>query len=387
MRVLVVGAGIAGQTLACALARRDIACDLIELRREFDIIGAGMYMQANALRAFEDIGVVAAIHAAGYPIWADHTVITDVNGEVLARMLHRHAPGEERKPIMVPIQRRALHDVLAHAVARAGIVPKMGVTVDSIEGLDTPEHPLDVTLTDGTRAHYDLVVGADGIHSKIRDLVFPGTRPEYSGFANWRVLLPRPPEVTTPRWMMGAEGKSFGMVPLSADMLYIAGVSKEPGNPRFERDDLARLCRERFTQFDGLGGELLKQVTRGEQVVYTAIEQVELPAPWHRGRVVVLGDAAHASTPFWAQGAAMAIEDVVVLARMLGDSGSIPATLSHWMTRRYDRCRYVQSGSLETGRRGHSEEPGSLEARYAYLRSGGAQADLDRRLARLAEPI
>ena len=83
----------------------------------------------------------------------------------------------------------------------------------------------------------------------------------------------------------------------------------------------------------------------------------------------------------------MAIEDVIVLARMLGDAGSIPATLSHWMTRRYDRCLYVQKGSLETGRRGHSEEPGSLEARYAYLRSGGAQADLDRRLARLAEPI
>lgn len=391
MRVLIVGAGIAGQTLACALARRNIGCDVIELRREFDIVGAGMYMQANALRAFEDIGVVAAIHAAGYPIRLDHTLAADAGGQILARLHHRLPPGEQGKPILVPIQRRALHDVLARAVEAAGITVRMGLTVEAIDERGAAAR---VAFTDGTHGDYDLVVGADGIHSRVRQLVFPAVHAEYSGYANWRVLLPRPAELVTPLWLMCDLGKSFGMVPLSADTLYIAGVTKEPGNPRFERAELARLMRERFAQFErggGLAGSLLAQVTRGEQVVYTAIEQVELPAPWHRGRVVVLGDAAHASTPFWAQGAAMAIEDAVVLARELAqardDGATLAAALARWQSRRIDRCLFVQRGSLETGRRSHSEDPGALEARYAYLRSGAAQADLDRRLARLAEPI
>lgn len=393
-RVLVVGAGIAGQTLACALARRGIACDVIELRREFDIIGAGMYMQANALRAIDDIGVVPAIHAAGYPIRLDHTLVADVDGRILARLRHRLPPGEEGKPILVPIQRRALHDVLARAVEAAGIRVRMGVTVEAI---DERDDAVRITLTDGTHRDYDLIVGADGIHSRVRQIVFPTVRAQYSGFSNWRVLLPRPAELVTPLWLMGDQGRSFGMVPLSEDTLYVAGVTSEPGNPRFERTDLARLMRERFAQFErgerggGLAGAMLAQVTRGEQVVYTAIEQVELPAPWYRGRVVVLGDAAHASTPFWAQGAAMAIEDAVVLAREVAqarDSRSpITDALPRWQVRRTERCLFVQRGSFETGRRSHSEQPGALEARYAYLSSGAAQADLDRRLARLAEPI
>lgn len=391
MRVLIVGAGIAGQTLACALARRGLACDVIELRSEFDIIGAGMYMQANALRAFDDIGVVPAIHAAGYPIHLDHTLVADVNGQILARLHHRLPPDEQGRPILVPIQRRALHDVLARAVEAAGVAVRMGCTVEAIDERDATAR---VTFTDGTHGDYDLVVGADGIHSRVRQLVYPGVRAEYSGYSNWRVLLPRPAELVTALWLMGDQGRSFGMVPLSADTLYIAGVTKEPGNPRINRDDLARLMRERFAQFErggGLAGALLAQVTHGTQVVYTAIEQVELPAPWHRGRVVVLGDAAHASTPFWAQGAAMAIEDAVVLARELAqarDAGtSLAEALARWQVRRTERCLFVQRGSLETGRRSHSEDPGALEARYAYLRSGAAQTDLDRRLARLAEPI
>ena len=116
------------------------------------------------------------------------------------------------------------------------------------------------------------------------------------------------------------------------------------------------------------------------------IEQVELPRPWHRGRVVVLGDAAHASTPFWAQGAAMAIEDTIVLARLLNVREPIETILGGWQARRTERCMFVQKGSLETGARSHSVAPGALEARYAYIRSA-AQADLDRRIAKLAEPI
>ena len=379
-RVLIVGSGIAGQTLACALARRGIACELIELRGAFDIIGAGMYMQATALRAFEDIGIVDEVIAAGWPIWDDYTIIATVNGEFIAQSQHRRMAGPTR-PIMVPIQRRALHDVLASNVVRAGVRVRMGVTVERLD--DQGSHVM-AHLTDGTREQFDLVIGADGIRSRVRELLFPEILPRYSGFSNWRVILPRPPELTHPTWMIGAGGKSFGMVPLSAEVLYIAGVSKEPGNPRFERDDLPRLCRERFAQFGGIGGALLAQVTRPEQVVYTPIEEVEMTPPWHRGRVAILGDAAHATTPFWAQGAAMAIEDAVLLARYLETDMALDALLEAWALRRYDRCSFVQKGSAAAGAGRHNESGETLEDRYAQIRVHG-QADMDRRLAKLAE--
>lgn len=111
-----------------------------------------------------------------------------------------------------------------------------------------------------------------------------------------------------------------------------------------------------------------------------------MPAPWHRGRVVVLGDAAHASTPFWAMGATMAIEDAVLLAMLLEGDQDASAVLPLWMDRRLQRCLFVQRGSMETGRRSHDESPGAMEARDNYMRNF-MQADVTKRFATLAEPF
>src|SRR5262249_15758208 len=154
-------------------------------------------------------------------------------------------------------------------------------------------------------------------------------------------------------------------------------------NPRLPADRLHELCRERFAAFSGLPGALLAQVKRPEQVVYTGIEQVALPRPWHRGRVVVLGDAAHASTPFWAQGGAMAVEDAVLLARLLGEGGPVEAALERWMARRFDRCRYVQDGSLATGERSHAEAADAPAPVLAYARTR-MQADVTQRYTKLS---
>ena len=111
-----------------------------------------------------------------------------------------------------------------------------------------------------------------------------------------------------------------------------------------------------------------------------------MPAPWHKGRVVVLGDAAHAGTPYWAMGASMAIEDAVLLAILLERNAAIAEVLPDWMARRLERCLFVQRGSMETGRRSHDESPGALEARAHYMRNL-MQSDVERRFARLAEPF
>ena len=381
MRVLIVGSGIAGQTLACALAQRGIACDLVELKPRFDIVGAGMYVQGAALRAFQDIGVVDAIVAGGSSLPDDFSLVCDEQGNELARPCYPRAAGPT-VPAVVPIRRKVLHDILASAVAARGIVVRMGTTVEAI---DMAGARVTVRFTDGSRDAYDLVVGADGVRSRVRALLFGAIEPEFTGYSNWRVILPRPPEVERTLWMMG-RGKSFGVIPIAADLVYIGGVTKEPGNPRYERERLPALCREKFAEFGGLAPRLLAQVREPAQVVYTPIEEVLLPPPWYRGRALVLGDAAHAGTPFWAMGASMAIEDSVLLAMLLERDADIDAVLPKWMDKRYARCLFVQQGSMESGRRSHDESPGAIERRNHYIRQL-MHADVEKRFAKLAEPF
>ena len=381
MRVLVVGSGIAGQTLACALARRGIGCDMVEIKPAFEIAGAGLYVQGPALRAFLDIGVVDAIIRDGEPLADDYSLACDADGNVLARPRYPRIAGPAI-PAVVPIRRKSLHDILARAVEAAGVTVRMGVTVETI---DDAGACVEVRFNDGVRGAYDLVVGADGIRSRVRTLTFGAIEPVFTGYANWRVVLPRPPGLERTTWMMG-RGKSFGIIPIAADEVYIGGVSKEPGNPRYERERLPALCREKFAEFGGFAPALLAQVNAPEQVVYTPIEEVLLAPPWHKGRVVVLGDAAHAGTPFWAMGASMAIEDAVLLAMLLEHRAPLAGTLAAWMTRRHQRCVFVQRGSMETGRRSHDEAPGALQARDHYIRNL-MHADVERRFAKLAEPF
>jgi 2-polyprenyl-6-methoxyphenol hydroxylase-like FAD-dependent oxidoreductase len=381
MRVLIVGSGIAGQTLACALARRGIACDLIEVKPAFDIAGAGLYVQGPALRAFGDIGVVDAIVQNGEPLPGDFSLACDAAGKVLATPVYPRIAGVAI-PAVVPIRRKLLHDILASAVESAGVPVRMGLSVEAITDTGAGAR---VRFTDGSAADYDLVVGTDGIRSRVRSLAFGAVEPVFTGYANWRVVLPRPQGLERTTWMMG-RGTSFGVIPIARDLVYIGGVSKEPGNPRYRREQLPALCREKFAEFGGFAPALLAQVTEPGQVVYTPIEEVLMPAPWHRGRVVVLGDAAHAGTPFWAMGASMAIEDAVLLAMLIERGGAIEAILRDWMARRHQRCLFVQKGSMETGRRSHDESPGALEARDHYIRNL-MQADVAKRFATLAEPF
>jgi 2-polyprenyl-6-methoxyphenol hydroxylase-like FAD-dependent oxidoreductase len=351
---------------------------MVEIKPRWEVAGAGMYVQGNALRALEDIGVVDDICRAGWAMRDEFTEVADAGGEVLVQARYPRIAGPDR-PVMVPMQRRALHDVLAAAVQRCGIRPRMGTSVAT---LSQQGDAVQVRFTDGSAAEYALVVGADGIRSRVRSLLFPDARPTYTGFANWRVILPRPPEARRPCWFMG-RGKSFGVIPLSEDTLYIAGVSKEPAD--FEPEARAELCRSRFAQFGGLAAQLLSQVRNPEQVVYTAIEEMHLAQPWYRGRVVVLGDAAHASTPFWSQGGAMAVEDTVLLAKLLAANDSVTTALERWMQLRYPRCQFVQEGSGQTGQRMHDDNL-TPEARTAYVRTR-LQADLDRRYAVLGREI
>jgi 2-polyprenyl-6-methoxyphenol hydroxylase-like FAD-dependent oxidoreductase len=230
-----------------------------------------------------------------------------------------------------------------------------------------------------------VLVGADGIRSQIRTHLFGAIEPTYTGFGVWRSSHAKPDSINAKIMMMGF-GTRLGLMPISRDELYMFGTTREPGKPFYPRDSWATEMRGKFAAFKGPAEALLAEITRAEQVFYTSVEEVHLNLPWSRGRVVLIGDAAHSSSPFMGQGGAMALEDAVLLAEMLNGASDIPAILTAFSTRRFDRCKFVQDVSRSVGEAGAREDAEAIAGRNKRMQAS-AQNDVDDFYARMTEPI
>ncbi|MFD0397425.1 FAD-dependent monooxygenase [Kitasatospora sp. NPDC127121] len=336
LRVLVHGGGIGGLTLATALAKRGHHVDVAELRDQLEALGVGIIQPSNALHVMREIGVLDDCLAAGFE-WEVLT-ICDPTGATLAKIPQ---PRMGDAPSNNGIPRPALAQVLATAATRAGATLRFGTTIaDLAEDADG----VDATLTDGHRGRYDLVVGFDGIGSPLRKRLY-GEKyaPEYTGFANWRVTLPRSPEVQGVVMSTGNLKAKALLTPISDDLMYLGSVFAEAEDFRPDPGHAHEQLAERLAGFGGPIAEALTQVTDPSAVVYSRISQVSVEEPWHVGRIALAGDAAHASTPHLAQGAAMAVEDALVLAQSLDAAETVPAALATWEERRRPRAMWVQA--------------------------------------------
>jgi 2-polyprenyl-6-methoxyphenol hydroxylase-like FAD-dependent oxidoreductase len=249
-------------------------------------------------------------------------------------------------PATIGMMRYALHTVLADQLARLNVPVRLDVTVSKLEQDD---NGVDIEFTDGARQRYGLVVGADGANSKIRDLAFgPQARPRYTGQVNWRATVSRPPEVEGRYSYFGPTNKS-GFNPVSQNEMYIYIVQNVPERPRWDDAVLPEMMRGLLAEFGGALGRAREEVRRPEQIICRPIFSLLLPPPWHKGRVIVIGDAAHTTTPHLASGATIAVEDAIVLASLLEKDQPLPALLDEFMQRRYDRCRMVVQNSEQLG--------------------------------------
>jgi 2-polyprenyl-6-methoxyphenol hydroxylase-like FAD-dependent oxidoreductase len=245
-------------------------------------------------------------------------------------------------PGTVGIMRGDLHAILLDAAREAGAEIRLGTTVQELGAGE-------VELSDGSARGYDLVVGADGIRSRVRELAFDGAPgPDYTGVVVWRALLHRPAEVDQFH-LYDAPRATCGLCPVSDAQMYMFAVQPQPEFERVEVDDEPALMRALLEGFSGLAGEMREQITDPEQVVRRPVEAILVPPPWHAGRTVLIGDAVHAPPPTLAAGAAIALEDAVVLAEMLdggADGAAIPETLDAFVQRRWERCRLVVEESV-----------------------------------------
>jgi 2-polyprenyl-6-methoxyphenol hydroxylase-like FAD-dependent oxidoreductase len=351
-RILVVGAGIGGLAVARVLARSGFSVEVVEREPGWDESGTGIYLPGNAIRALRALGLEHAVIARGIVIQRQR--FSDSRGRVLVEV--DLAGLWDGIGPCVALPRAVLHAVLLDGVREVPI--RMGVEV---RGLDERSGTVSVEFGDGSVSEYDLVIGADGIHSTVRRLAFGSdatARPV--GQVGWRFVTASPAQITTWSVMLGRR-TAFLTIPIGNGRVYcycdVVSTSEDSADESFGRH---------FAGFAEPVPSLINSVPSQSAVHRSTIEEVALDS-WTRERVALIGDAAHATSPNMAEGAAMALEDALVLAECLLGLGTIPSALSAFEARRRPRTDWVLA---QTHRRDRTRYLPSV-ARNAVLRAFG----------------
>ena len=354
---LIIGGGIGGLSAALALARIGVKCDVVELADA--PLGASLGISGRAAEALEELGIYTATHDAGTPFGADTTALSirDWEGTLIS-------PGPARPSWSgckdaVGIYRPVFLEIIADAALRLGVNIRKGLTTRTI--VERDDHAV-VTFTDGEQRRYDLVVGADGIGSRTREFLFPGAaKPTYSGQWSIRWMAPGS-AIEDEGWYLGPVGR-LGFYYLPQGFVYVPAVFDVPKSTRMSQDEVRSAFTKLLDSFTAPAVvELRRRLTPESLLIGRPFEWLLLPAPWYRGRTILIGDAAHATTAHMGMGGGMAVEDAVVLAQCLRAAATVDEALDSFMTRRFARVQTVVETSLALSRLEQDNAPPSESA-------------------------
>ena len=343
-KVLIIGGGFSGMAAAIELRHQGVDVDLVEIDPGWRSYGAGISLGGATLRALRRLGVLDAFLAQGAA--SDGVDIFIPTGVKVASLPTPRIAGPD-VPGNAGIMRPVLARILAEATRAAGTTVRLGCTFTHIA---QDEAGVDVGFSDGSSGRYDLVIGADGLYSKVRETLFPeAPKPRYSGQGVWRAVLPRPAEVTGTMMWLGPKLKT-GLNPVSNDEMYLFVTEDRAENTHIDTADFLPMLKGLLAQFPApLMQQVAQQLDASSQIIYRPLESLLVPAPWYRGRVVLVGDTAHATTPHMASGACIGIEDAIVLAEEVGKGGAVVDALARYQERRWERCRMVVHNSGRLG--------------------------------------
>lgn len=366
-KVLIVGAGIGGLCTASALRQVGVQVDVVEIKPTNSAPGVGFGLRTNALRALRELGIYEQCLAIGHP--SPSTFYVDRRGDHLVELpFGRRFEG---MPNNVLLPRIGFLEIAEARALELGASIRMDTTYTDF---DQDESGVTVQFSDGTTERYDVVIGFDGINSRVRrDLFGDRFDAQPSGGVAWRTALPAPDSLKDPILAQGLGGK-VGFAPLAGGMMYMIVTHGVTGRPRYDPADLPRLMHENARAIMGdsdFMADSIELILNSQSVAYTPLDVVMVPYPWFNGRVMIMGDAAHAMTPYLGSGAAMAIEDGVVFARLMDSDDSLHDVQQKFMARRYPRVKTVWDLSLQQM---HDEfdsaTPEALDRRLDHLKHG-----------------
>ncbi len=340
---VVVGAGIAGLASAISLARTGWQVTVLERSAELGEVGAGLAMTPNAVTAFRELGFgdddVAAL---GCPTWVGG--ICDLAGRPILTL----PDSPVMRPPVIGVHRRRLHAALHRQASDSGVEIVTGASVATVDPGE-PEGP--PAVVHGREA--DLVVGADGMRSALRAVLFPAHRPVYSGYSSWRGIAPGAEGYTVLQQSWGPHAE-FGIVRVADEQTYWYGYVAMP--ERTVIADELGAARERFAGWTSPVQEVMA-ATPPEAVLRHDVHHLSGGLPrYTSGRVVMVGDAAHGTLPTMGQGAATALEDGLCVGLLVGapvaTGGRLAPALDGFDASRRPRCRALARASVASGRFG-----------------------------------
>lgn len=358
----ILGGGIAGLTAAIALKQKGIRAIVFEAAPEIKPFGAGLLLAANAVKGYERLGIAEKIVARGLALPTFSIldqrgcVITSADAAKIGRQygLHNFA-----------IHRAALHEALL-AELEPGQV-QTGKRATRFEKLG--DDAIEIYFTDGTTQRTDFLIVAEGIHSAVRQQLLPDSEPRYAGYTCWRAVVGTPPALaglTTASETWGRDGR-VGIVPLAGEKIYwFACVNARQNDPVMRDVKVADLQRM-FQKFHPAVRTILEN-TRDEDLIWNDIIDLRPIEKFAFGNIVLIGDAAHATTPNMGQGACQAIEDAVILADELGKNTEPSAAFAAFEKRRLKRTHFIVNNSWRLGKIAQLSRPWLVALRNALFR-------------------
>jgi 2-polyprenyl-6-methoxyphenol hydroxylase-like FAD-dependent oxidoreductase len=362
--VLVTGAGLAGTAMAIGLADAGIGVDLIDVKPEVGAVGSGITMQGNGLRELRRLGVWEAALAVGYPFDSLGLRAPDPAGTLLAEIPDARTGGPDL-PATLGLPRPALARIMADRATAAGAKLRLGTRVSS---LSHDGGGADVVFSDGSADRYDLVIGADGIRSATRAMIGITDQPRPTGMGIFRAFGPRPASVTRTDLYYGGPSYIAGYCPTGENSLYAYIVEDARDRSALAPAERLAAMRSLAEAYHGPWDEIRATLTNPGTVSYTVFEELVVPAPWNRGRVVLIGDAAHACPPTLAQGGSQALEDAAVLTELLLSHDSPDEALwAAFTARRFERAKTVVEASCQLGQWQLDHEQGDVPGLIAAI--------------------
>lgn len=346
-KVAIAGSGVAALATAIQLAKAGVEVDVFEAKPEPSTLGSGISLQGNALRVFDALGAWDDIRAAGYPFEGLNLRAPGPGAPIVAELPDVKTGGPDY-PAAMGMPRPELARILLEHAEKAGANIRFGAKVTGVDA--RANDAVEVFINDESAGEYDLLVGADGLNSTVRGLIGIETKPEPTGMGIWRTFVSRPADVARSELYYGGPVYIAGYTPTGEDSMYAFLVEKAEDRFGTPDDEATRIMLEESRAYDGPWNSIRADLEGGAHANYTWFTQHIVPAPWNRGRVVVIGDAAHSCPPTIAQGAAQALEDALVLAELLVERDDVDQELwDAFHARRLPRAQRVVEASVQLG--------------------------------------